>query len=236
MFVTLNVIDKISKKRCARVAEEFKGIIFDMDGVLVDSEQFYYQRRKDFLIEYDLTIDHLPIQLMIGADMRSLWDLLLQGKEFEHDKSWLNEKYQEYKKNHPINYTELIDQEAKQILRFLKRKKFKVGLASSSSKEVIDEVLKIDQLSSYFDIVVSGTQFEKSKPEPDIYLYAVAELGLEPKECIAVEDSERGILAAKRAGLTVWALEDTQFNMDQSQAHRTITELSDICKIIQEEE
>ncbi|MHC5228341.1 HAD family hydrolase [Enterococcus sp. LJL99] len=218
------------------MAEEFKGIIFDMDGVLVDSEQFYYQRRKDFLSEYDLSIDHLPIQLMIGADMRSLWDLVLKENDCEHDKSWLNEKYQEYKKSHPIDYTALIDEDAKQILRFLKRKKFKVGLASSSSMDVIEEVLKIDQLSSYFDLVVSGTQFEKSKPEPDIYLYAVAELGLEPAECIAIEDSERGILAAKRAGLTVWALQDTQFNMDQKQAQRTIVELSDICKILQEEE
>lgn len=218
------------------MAEKFKGIIFDMDGVLVDSEQFYYQRRKDFLSEYGLTIDHLPIQLMIGADMRSLWDVLIEENGSEYDKSWLNEKYQEYKKKHPIDYTLLINQDAKQILRFLKRKKFKVGLASSSSVDVIEEVLKIDQLSSYFDFVVSGTQFEKSKPEPDIYLYAVAELGLEPTECIAIEDSERGITAAKRAGLTVWALEDTQFKLDQSQANRIITELSDICKIIQDED
>lgn len=218
------------------MAEKFKGIIFDMDGVLVDSEQFYYQRRKDFLSEYDLAIDHLPIQQMIGADMRSLWDLLIEENDSDYDKSWLNEKYQEYKKEHPIDYTLLINQDAKQILRFLKRKKFKIGLASSSSIDVIEEVLKIDQLSSYFDFVVSGTRFEKSKPEPDIYIYAAAELGLEPAECIAIEDSERGILAAKRAGLTVWALEDTQFKLNQSQAHRILTELSDICKIMQDEE
>ena len=216
------------------MAEQFKGIVFDMDGVLVDSEQFYYQRRKDFLSEYNLNINHLPIQLMIGADMRSLWDLILKENDSTYDKAWLNEKYQEYKKNHPINYTDLLNQDAKQLLRFLKRKKFKIGLASSSSNDVIEEVLNSSQLSSYFDLVVSGTEFEKSKPEPDIYLHTVSELGLEPLECIAIEDSERGILSAKQAGLTVWALKDSSFDMDQSQSHRIISELSDICKIIQE--
>lgn len=86
------------------------------------------------------------------------------------------------------------------------------------------------QLSSYFDAVVSGEDFEESKPAPDIYLHTLQELAVAPQECIAIEDSEKGIASAKEAGLEVWAMRDEHFGMDQSQADAFLTQLSDICK------
>ena len=214
--------------------QKYEGIIFDMDGVLVDSESFYYERRKAFLKEYGLSIEELPITLFIGADMRSLWKMILEVNDTTYDEAFLTEKYHEYKIKHPIDYSELIEPDAKRVLQFLKRKGCKVGLASSSKMDIIQEVLKIGQLSSFFDVVVTGSQFEKSKPDPKIYEFTAQELGIAVEDCLAIEDSEKGILSAHDAGLTVWAIKDSQFNMDQTLADDTLDTLSDMCKKLQE--
>ncbi|MEI5993418.1 HAD family hydrolase [Candidatus Enterococcus mansonii] len=218
------------------MTQSFEGIIFDMDGVLVDSEAFYYQRRKAFLKEYDLSIEQIPIPEFIGADMRSLWETIFKVNETLYDQTFLNEKYLQYKSEHPINYERLIDSDAKRVLQFLKRKGYKIGLASSSTRDAIQEVLNAGQLSSYFDVVVSGTQFKKSKPAPEIYEYTACALGIEPRKCLALEDSEKGIRSAYDAGLTVWALKDVRFGMNQQLADAHLDSLSEVCKKLQSAE
>lgn len=216
------------------MTESKTAIIFDMDGVLVDSEAYYYERRKAFLAEFDLTIEGLTLPELVGADMRSLWQKIEQVNKKELDIAFLNEQYIAYKKEHPIDYLAVLDENAKRVLQFLKRQGYKIGLASSSTKDAIEEVLTVGQLSSYFDAVVSGEDFEESKPAPDIYLHTLQELAVAPQECIAIEDSEKGIASAKEAGLEVWAMRDEHFGMDQSQADAFLTQLSDICKKISE--
>ena len=215
---------------------KYEGIIFDMDGVLVDSEEFYYQRRKAFLKEYDLSIEQIPISEFVGADMRSLWEIILEVNDTNYDESFLNEKYIQYKMDHPIDYGHMIDPDAKRVLQFLKRKGYKIGLASSSMIDAIQDVLKAGQLASYFDVIVSGSQFKKSKPAPEIYEYTASELGIAPEKCLALEDSEKGIRSAHDAGMTVWAIKDTRFGMDQQLADAQLNTLSDMCKKLQEEE
>ncbi|WP_430598080.1 HAD family hydrolase [Enterococcus sp. AZ177] len=216
--------------------QRYEGIIFDMDGVLVDSEEFYYQRRKAFLKEYDLSIEQIPIPEFVGADMRSLWDTILKVNDTTYDKNFLNEKYLHYKIEHPIDYGYMIDPDAKRVLQFLKRKGYKIGLASSSMMDAIQDVLKAGQLASYFDVIVSGTQFKKSKPDPEIYLYTATELGIDPESCLALEDSEKGIRSAHDAGMTVWAIQDNRFGMNQQLADAQLDTLSELCKKLQDVE
>ncbi len=83
-------------------------------------------------------------------------------------------------------------------------------------------------------MVVSGEAFEKSKPAPDIYQHVLTTLAVKPSACLAIEDSEKGIQSAKAAGLTVWAMRDRQFGMDQRHADDLIEELADICKKLEE--
>lgn len=94
----------------------------------------------------------------------------------------------------------MLDENAKRVLQFLKRQGYKIGLASSSTKDAIEEVLTVGQLSSYFDAVVSGEDFEESKPAPDIYLHTLQELAVAPQECIAIEDSEKALPLPKKLG------------------------------------
>ncbi|MFK4567613.1 HAD family hydrolase [Enterococcus sp. UD-01] len=218
------------------MTQNYAGIIFDMDGILVDSEAFYYQRRKAFLEEYGLSIETIPISLFIGADMRSLWQLIFEANDSPYDEAFLNQEYLKYKEAHPADFKDLIHPDAKRVLQFLKRNGYKIGLASSSTMPAIQDILKAGQLNSYFDVIVSGTQFAKSKPDPEIYQYTVQELGLKPHQCLAVEDSEKGIRSAHDAGITVWALQDDRFGMDQSLADHQLTTLSEICKKLLKQE
>lgn len=213
------------------MTHKIKGIVFDMDGVLVDTEEFYYERRKNFLKEYGLSIEEIPIATFIGADMRVIWPLVLSiNKDQQHSEAFLNEQYIEYKREYPLDFASFLDADAKRTLQFLKRNNYKIGLASSSQMEAIEEMLESTQLKQYFDTIVSGEDFEKSKPEPEIYQYAVAELKLTPDECIAIEDSEKGIQSAHAAGLTVWAIKDTRFGINQNLANESLEKLSEICK------
>lgn len=218
------------------MTQRFEAIIFDLDGVLVDSEEFYYRRRKEFLQEFDLSIEQIPLSFFIGADMRSLWKTIFEVNDTIYDETFLNEHYLKYKKEHPIDYSNLIEPDAKRVLQYLKRKGYKIGLASSSKMDVIQEVLTISQLTSYFDVVVSGSQFEKSKPDPEIYEYTAGELGVDYQKCLAIEDSEKGIRSAHDANMTVWALKDRRFEMDQHLADECLDMLSDVCKKLQLEE
>ncbi len=107
------------------MTESKTAIIFDMDGVLVDSEAYYYERRKAFLAEFDLTIEGLTLPELVGADMRSLWQKIEQVNKKELDIAFLNEQYIAYKKAHPIDYLAVLDENAKRVLQFLKDKAIK---------------------------------------------------------------------------------------------------------------
>ncbi|MDM5144080.1 Phosphorylated carbohydrates phosphatase [Lactococcus lactis] len=98
------------------------------------------------------------------------------------------------------------------ILEFLRQKEVKIALASSSSMFDIKQMLDIHQLSSYFDVILSGNDFKQTKPNPEIYLTAMSELGVEATESLIIEDSEKGIQAGEAAGATVWAIEENVLN------------------------
>ena len=104
----------------------------------------------------------------------------------------------------------------------------KVACASSSSPEYIERALTECGIKEYFDLQVSGYDFEKSKPNPDIYLFCRDKFGLTSEECLVIEDSPYGIQAALSAGMPVLARRDTQFSMDQSKATKIIDSLNEV--------
>lgn len=177
-----------------------KGAIFDMDGVLINSE-ILYQR---FWIEalsffgYNATENHI-------LSLRSL-----TGKNAEKKlKSFFGEElnYQKVKEKRielMDNYISKNGVEAKPggdfILQCLKEKGIKLALATSSPFERAKEHLSLVGLYKYFDEFVFGSMVKNSKPQPDIYLLAAKKLNFLPEECIAVEDSPNGAIAGINAG------------------------------------
>lgn len=145
-----------------------EAIIFDMDGVLFDTEKYYYDRRASFLNQKGISIDHLPPSFFIGGNTKRVWENILRDDYDKWDVSTLQEEYNAYKKNHPLPYKKLIFPDVLKVLNEVKSRGLKIGLASSSVKADILRALEENHLQGFFDVVLSGEEFKESKPNPEI--------------------------------------------------------------------
>ena len=106
---------------------KFKAVIFDMDGVLVDTERYYLQRREEFFGGHGISISHLTPSDFIGGNMKDIWPRILQGAFDEDKASELQEDYEQFKENHPMPYAELLFSDVPDILEFLRQKEVKIA-------------------------------------------------------------------------------------------------------------
>ena len=117
---------------------------------------------------------------------------------------------------HKPEYIKILNDNAREIIKWLKEHNFKLGIASSSSDEEIDRMLTETGLTNYFDYVLSGKCFKQSKPCPDIYNAMVDMLEVEKEKCLIIEDSYYGIQAAINANIDVVALKDNKLGVNQT--------------------
>lgn len=211
---------------------KFSAILFDMDGVLVDTEPAYYERRKNFLREfYDISIEGMDPRIFIGGNTQNIWQFILKEDIVKYDLKKLNREYLEYKKKHKLDYANLLVPEAREILKIIKENQIKTALASNSTLSDIEIMLKETQLEDYFDVVLSGEMVSEKKPSPAVYLKACEMLDVEVSEALVVEDSEKGIEAGKQANATVWAIKDTHFGLNQDKSDKIIKNLKELHEI-----
>ena len=143
-----------------------EAIIFDMDGVLFDTEKYYYDRRASFLAQKGISIDHLPPSFFIGGNTKQVWENILRDDYDNWDVPTLQEEYNAYKQDNPLPYKELIFPDVLKVLNEVKSRGLKIGLASSSVKADILRALEENHLDGFFDVVLSGKEFKESKPNP----------------------------------------------------------------------
>ncbi len=211
-----------------------KAVIFDMDGVLIDSEPVYLAHLRHFLEENHCAVDEALLYAMAGASSKRTWSLMAQ---MWHSPIAPEEIRAVYKTAYPdfqAPYKEVLYPGVEDLLIWLQEKKITAAIASSSSQRSISRMLAETGLSPYFSCLVSGEMFKESKPDPEIYLYTLSKLGLAAEDCIVVEDSTYGICAAKAAGLKVAARRDTRFPFDQSGADYLLEETCRLKELVQE--
>jgi HAD superfamily hydrolase (TIGR01509 family) len=186
-----------------------QAVVFDLDGVLVDSEQAWDDARQDLVREHGGTWTPQATRAMLGMSSRE-WPVYvrdelgvdLTAEQINADVvRRLTERYQA---ELPV-----IDGAREAVERLGAR--WPLALASSSNREVIDLVLDELGITGAFAATVSSEEVARGKPSPDVYLAAVAHLGAEPTACVAIEDSGNGIRSAHAAGLRVLAIPNPHF-------------------------
>lgn len=179
-----------------------KAVIFDMDGVIFDSECLVLTSWKEVGKKYGFPIDEELFYLCVGVNAVETKQIFLRhyGQDFPYD---------EYKKEASAWYHERFDggrlpmkPGIRELLSYLKEKGYKIGLASSTRQVTVTQEITDAGLLSYFDNLTCGDMLKKSKPEPDIFLMACDALSVKPEDVVVIEDSYNGIRAANRAGTT----------------------------------
>lgn len=182
-------------------------VIFDMDGSLVDSMWMWRAIDIEYLGRYGIP---LPENLQSEIEGMSFGETALYFKEHfpipdsleEIKQTWNRMAWDKYIYEVPLK---------KGIPEFLngcRTHGIRLGIATSNSRELVENVAATHQLREYFTSIVTGSDVERGKPSPDIYLEAAGQLGILPSECLVFEDIVAGIQAGKNAGMRVCAVED----------------------------
>ena len=197
----------------------YKAVIFDMDGVIVDTEAYYQREQRRFVNEMGLNVSDQEILDLVG---QSHHELTLDAAE---------QTYRDWEALHPCDYKAILNPGVADTIDELRSRGVRVALASSSPMDSILAVLEACDLSDKFELIVSGKDFHESKPNPAIYLYTIEKLDLDASECCCIEDSVPGIAAGKAAGLTVFAKREDRFGFSQDRADAIIDQIPDILGI-----
>ena len=185
-----------------------KAIIFDFDGLLVDTEIVSYKIYKELLQQYGYThTKEEYAQNFSGKTERKNVENLI---ETYHLPWTLEEGLKKVLEVETRLLSQGVDLKCgvKELLHFLKENDYKIGLATSSTKDRALNILRQHSIIGYFDSFVFGNEVEKGKPNPDIFLKACEKLNENPKNCLVLEDSEAGIEASYSANIPVICIPD----------------------------
>ena len=175
-----------------------KAVIFDMDGVLIDSEPVYLHHQYAHLKPFYpwITLESMyPLVGISGQEYMPFMAKLCRRTDdaaFRQEMDAMNAGCRVY-------YPDILRKEVRPLLHELKQMGLQVALASSSSRECIEQVLTQCEIRELFDCIVSGHEFTRSKPDPEIYRFTMDKLGRKPEECLIVEDSTYGVQAGTAA-------------------------------------
>lgn len=216
-----------------------KAIIFDMDGVIVDTEFLEYDLQAQFIEnikEHDLTLTALERAEVVGKGLSEISEIVkkLSGSSLPLEE--IKQRYFDFFKQifATVDYRSIFRVDIVKIIEFAKQNNIKLAVASSSRLEHIQNILTECGITTAFDFIVSGEQFPRSKPDPTIYNYTLEKLGVEAQSAVAIEDSFFGIQAAQAAGIPVIAYEETCMHIDQSQADYRGKDMLEILNIIKQ--
>lgn len=207
-----------------------KAVIFDMDGVIIDSEMEYLKHLHRFAQEKNPKVTIEQLYGTVGTTKRDCW--VVVEAAIQSGQSW-EELHAEYLPRWydifaTTDYVSIFRPEILSVMDRLKEMGLSLAVASSTNLEQVKKIMNMNHVSERLELMVSGSSFKRSKPDPAVYLYTAEQLGLKPSECLVIEDSTVGITAGHNAGMPVAALIDRRFSFDRSLASYELNSLEDI--------
>lgn len=181
--------------------KKYQAIIFDKDGVIADSEYCNVMAKHLQLKQAGVTVDWHYHDQFLGTTHEYMWTTMKEEFQLPEEVDFYIQQWAEVRK-------ELIEKDGMKaipgsidLIKRIKEEGIPIAVASSSNVADIESDLQALGISGIFDAVISGEHCQKGKPDPEIFLKAAKALGIEPKNCIVVEDSTSGVEAAKAAGM-----------------------------------
>ena len=182
----------------------FKGVLFDLDGVITDTAEYHYLAWKKLADDLDISTDRQFNEKLKGVSREDSLRLILEHGGREKDFS--ETEFNQLAKSKNDNYVEMIQAVSPkdvypgilELLKALKNADIKISLASASKNGPF--LLKQMELTDYFDGIADPAAVRAGKPAPDIFILAAEVVGLAPNECIGIEDAQAGITAIKASG------------------------------------
>ena len=213
-------------------------VIFDMDGVLIDTEKHYNAAWCQAATEagFPFTREHA---LLLRSCEAKEGEKLMQGIfGLSFDYYAIRERRRELVRERLAQYGLEKKPGVEETLRFLRAKGIKTAVATATALDITKSHLTTIGVCDLFDSIVSAKNVAHGKPEPDVYLYACEQIGERPQDCMAVEDSPNGIMAAYRAGLrTVMVPDLTQPDEELTKyLYDCVNSLSDLCELVDKED
>ncbi len=184
--------------------QPLRAILWDNDGVLVDTEALYYQATREVLASAGVELTEAMYLQLFLVEARGAWHLL-------EEKGVSPAEVAARKEERSRRYLQLVEEQSRPLpgveeaLRAL-RPRYRMAVVTSSHRDHFVAAHRSTGLLPYFEFVLTRECYDRCKPDPEPYLRAVERLGLAAEECLVVEDSERGLRAAKAAGLACWVI------------------------------
>lgn len=202
--------------------KNIQAVLFDLDGTLVDSMWVWRDIDIAYLGRFGLS---LPESLQAEIEGKSFSETAVYIKERFDIPDSIEKMKAEWNRLAWDKYTHEVPLKkgARKFLDYCKARDIRLGIATSNSRELVENIIKVHGLSDYFTGVVTGCEVERGKPSPDVYLEAARRCGAAPCTCLVFEDIVPGIMAGKAAGMKVCAVED-EYSLKQEAEKRRLAD------------
>ena len=205
-----------------------RGVIFDLDGVLVTTDEFHYQGWARLAREEGIPFDRDINQRLRGVSRMDSLAIMLEKADrtyTEEEKLAMAERKNAYYRDSLKNLSpDDALPGAREMLKALRERGIKIGIGSSSKNTPL--IMERVDLTKDVDAVADGNDIFRSKPDPEVFLLAAERLGLKPTECLVVEDASAGIEAGRRAGMAVFAIGPRERHPDVEHWADTLKDVS----------
>lgn len=204
-----------------------KAIIFDMDGLMIDSERVTFECYQEILKGMNLTMDEEFYKTLLGKPLKGIYQRFydVYGNDFPIE-DVIKDVHALMAKRFETEGVP-IKTGLKSLLEYLKENNYKTIVATSSNRDRVDTILSQAQITDYFDDSICGDEVTKGKPNPEVFLKSCQKLGVNVDEAIVLEDSEAGIQASYDAGIKVICIPDMKYPEKQYE-EKTLKILKDL--------
>lgn len=195
----------------------YKAVVFDMDGVIFDTEKLLMRCWIEAGEKFNLKLENKHLSKFRGTTANVGKGIFEGMFGTDYDFFEIRKLREELKDNYILQNGVPVKEGIEKFLKYLKEKGIKLAIATSSNEDVAKKYLTQTNLIGYFDEIVCGDMLTRSKPNPDIYLHALEKLNVESKDAVVFEDSRNGILAGHNAGCDVVMVVDIDSSYEDTE-------------------